>query len=271
MKLALQLLIVCCALALVAGVTGCKDDAPAVDAAPLPDAPPEVGTLSLSWTITDAGNSLMCEQVGGLSVRVTATPQDGGFATPEAFGCDALSGTSAPIDSGVYNVEIVLVASGNRPLSTPETISGVEIMTGQDTALGSFDFPVVPRGAVEFVLDAQAAAGNCETEANGGAEISEMLIEVLDATGACVPMTITIGGTETYNSDCAGARHGCIESDQVVSIPDVPAGTASLNIVGYRGPDECYSRMPQFSVSGNGLLTELIPQALNAVGPCAMP
>lgn len=263
-------------MALMAGVSGCKDDAPAVDAGPVIDAPPEVGTLSLSWTITDNGNTLACGDVGGLSVRVTATPQDGGFATPEAFGCEVTNGTSAPIDTGVYNVEIVLVTNGNRDLTTPEVIQGVEIMTGQDTDIGTFEFPVSPRGSVEFTIDAQAGTPNCEPEANGGAEISEFRIEVLDSEGTCVPATITIadganqtGGT--YASDCAGARYGCIDNDQLVSISDVPAGTASLNIIGYRGVDECYSRMPQFSVSGNGLLTELLPQVLTAIGPCEMP
>ena len=275
MKLALHLLIACCVAAAAASVAGCKDDNPAVDAGPDIDAPPEVGTLSLSWTITDAGNQLLCGDVGGLQVRVTATPQDGGFATPESFGCDAGTGTSTPIDSGVYNVEIVLVTSGNRELTTPELRQSVAITTGQNTDLGSFDFEVVPRGEVQFYIDAQAPSGNCDLEANNGAEISEFFIEVRDANGTCVPTTIDIGDGAnpggTYNSDCTGTRYGCIYTDQKVSIPNVPAGTASLNIVGYRGVDACYSRMPQFSVSGNGLVTELIPQALMPVGPCAMP
>ena len=276
MKLALHVLIACCVALMVAGAAGCGEDDPVVDAGPLFDAPPEVGTLSLSWAIEDSGNPLLCDQVGGLSVRVTATPQDGGFATPEAFGCDALSGTSSPIDSGIYNVEIVLVASGGQALSPPETILSVEIVTGQNSDLGSFVFPVVPRGSVLFVIDAQAVAGNCDTEANGGAEISEVLIEVLDAQGACVPATIAIAAGAnlpegTYSSDCAGARYACIDTDQQISIADVPSGTASLNIVGYRGVDACYSRMPQFSVAGNGLLTELLPQNLTAIGPCVMP
>jgi hypothetical protein len=253
---------------------GCGEDNPAVDAAPLPDAPPEVGTLSLSWSILDGATPLTCDQIGGISVSVTARPQDGGFEVPESFGCATRGGTSAPIAAGVYNVEVVLVTGGSRELTTPETIQSVEIVTGQDTPLGAFEFQVTPRGAVEFTLDAQEAPGNCEDVANGGAGITEFFIEVLDADGACVPLTAAIadGAAQTggsYTLDCLGARYACIDSDQVVRIEEIPSGTASLNIIGYRGADECYTRAPQFSISGNGLLTELSPQALTGVGPCA--
>lgn len=269
------------ALAVMTATVGCSDPAPAVDAGPLIDAPPEIGTLSLSWTIEDDnGNPLDCAQVGAQNVRVTATPAEGGFATPEAFGCNGLTGTSMPVDSGTYNVEIDVTASVNQMLQPlipePVLINGVEVVTGQDTDLGTFAFAVIPRGGVEFILDAQQAGGNCETQANGGAELSEFLIEVFDADGTCVPSTLTLTDSDgvvvdTYDSDCAGARYGCIESDITVSMADVQSGTTSLNIIAYRGPDPCYSRNPQFSVPGGDLVTELIPQMLNAIGVCMMP
>lgn len=253
-------------------LTACGGDNNAVDATPV-DAPPEEGTVSLSWAVDNAGAALTCDDVLGVVVRVTARPVEGGTGYPEAFGCDVGSGTSSAIPANEYNVEVVLTTSNNRPLTEPIEFPNVAVLPGQNTPLGDVVFQVVPEGSVEFTIDTGAAAGNCALEADGGAELSEFRIDYINAQGQCVPATFTIadganrpGGT--YVSDCAIARALCIDADQVVRAENVPSGTVSMNIVGYRGVDECYTRMPLFSVPGNGLLTELAPQLLTPVGPC---
>ena len=277
MKRAMQAVLSCFLVSAVAGATlGCGEDAPPVDAAIIPDAPPEIGTLSLTWALTNGGTPLQCSDVGGLNVSVTATPQDGGFSEPSSFSCDSGTGMSLPFNSGIYNIEVTLVASGNQQLADPQTLQSIEILTGENTDLGSFTFDVAPMGNVDFTITTEAVAGNCTSEAQNGAGITEIAIEFLDGQGTCVPSTFTIGDGAnqtggTYNADCQGARYTCIDADQAIRAENVPSGTKSMTITGYRGVDECYTRMPQFTVPGNGLSTELLPQTLTPVGACASP
>lgn len=278
MERAIQVLVYTIAVFTIVVTAACSDDGGVeIDAGIEIDAPPQVGTLSLEWNVENAGTPLTCAQVGGLTVRVTATPAEGGFATPEAFTCDTLGGMSMEIDSGTYNVSVELVASGNQSLGEPQMFPAIEIETGQNTALGTVLFDVVPEGNIAFTMNAQEAAGNCELQANGGAEIQEIEIQLLGADSACVPISFTIaaganlpGGT--YETDCAGARYAmCVDSDQEFSAQNIPSGATSMMITAYRGGVACYSRMPQFNISGGGLTTTLLPQLLMPTGDCDLP
>ena len=85
----------------------CGGDGNAVDAREI-DAPPPVGTWSLTWSVENAGVALPCERVLGVTVTVTAVPVEGGTGYPNAFACNAGSATGAAIPANVYNVQVAL-------------------------------------------------------------------------------------------------------------------------------------------------------------------
>lgn len=261
-----------CALVLGAGsvlASGCGGGGDAgVDATPEYDAPPPQGTLSLDWQIQYNDTTLTCAQVGAISVRLTITPSDGGTGVPEALNCDPNNATTTDIDVGVYDIAISLIAeTGFQPLGEPYTLNDVEVMANQNTSLGTVVFNVVPRGNLAFKLDTDTGTTNCKTDAEGGAGITEVAIELRDSEGACVPTSFEIeaGASQpagTYTSDCAGARYACIENDQQIRVTGTPSGATSMVMTGYKGQEACYARMPQFTVPGNDLTLTLNDQVL---------
>lgn len=241
-----------------------------VDATPTPDAPPNEGTLSLSWEITDGANALTCDQVAAARVSIRAIPTAGGSGFPEVVDCDQATGTNVTLPANTYNVTVTLITSTNGQLTTPLVFSNVEVKTGLNTSLGTASFEVVPQGNLEFTMDTNVDGPNCDPDASGGAGMTDIYIEFRNAQGNCVTTDFTVAAgagqgtlTGTFSSDCAGtAFGGCIESDQTITVQGAPSGPNSMVFTGYKGATECFSRTSQFSVPGGNLTTSLIPQLL---------
>jgi hypothetical protein len=237
------------------------------DAAVEPDAPPAVGTLSVSWQITDGADTLLCEQVAGSSVSIRATPSGGGSGVPGVLSCDPGSG-SVTIPAGTYDVVVTLITSNNSQLSEPQQFDDIEIKVGQQTSVGPLNFQVVPQGKVEFKISTDSGNSNCAPDAQGGAGMTDIYMEFRDIDGACIPIDFAIGEgasqpAGTFSSDCAGTTFGgCIENDQTIYIEGVPSGANSMTLVGYKNSVECFSRTSQFTVAGNNLTTSLVSQLL---------
>jgi hypothetical protein len=250
---------------LAAPAVGCGDDQSSADAGP-PDAAPPGGSVSLSWTISDGTSVVDCEEVGGVTVRVTATPVEGGSATIESFTCTSGSGTSSSIAPGTYDIAIDLRASGNRSLlSAPLEVEDVDISLGQASPIGQFEFDVVAAGSFRFTITAEGEAQNCPD-----AEIVAVEFELADDDGNCVEAQFDIAAgasqpARTYTTSCtAPAPLGfCIERDQLVSVASTRSGAHSLAISGQKaGPLDCWLRSPDFTIPGNNLDFDLMQQLL---------
>ena len=252
--------------------TGCGSD-DKVDAGG--DAPPRVGTVSLSWTIDDgAGGTLTCEDVDGQAVRVALTEENSGFGEVAPFTCDAANGMSANLGVGTYFVEIDLRTSFNRSLiENPIALTDIVINQGEDTPLGAQAFTVDPTGQILFFVDSTANA-NCTPEASGGAELDAIVLELRDGSGTCVPTTFTIDdGTQpggTYTNDCVTpGTFTCIENDQAVRVDATDSGPSELIITGQRAGNDCYQNVTQFPVPGGQHIANLGNLSMDTFGVCA--
>jgi hypothetical protein len=248
--------------------SGCGGGDNNPDAAPPPDAPPQVGTLNLSWQITDGvAGTLTCAEVAGSSVSIRATPKGGGTGVPSVLSCDSGSG-SVTIPAGTYDVVITLITSNNSQLSEPQQFNDVEIKVGLQTAVGPLNFQVVPLGIVEFKIDTDSGASNCAPDTQGGAGMTDIYVAFHNADGECISRNFIIGEGATqpagiFLSDCAGTTFGgCIENDQTIRLEGVSSGANSMVFLGYKNGVGCFARTSQFTVAGNNLTTTLITQLL---------
>lgn len=259
-------------LALGLTVIACGGDDGPADAAIVPDAEPQVGSLSLAWEITDGTALQSCAAVAALSVRISVTPAAGGFGQNDIFGCEAGTVLSRDFDAGEYNIEVTLVAAAGD-LAPPFRMNRVEIKTGEETALGTLTFEVAPRGSFDFEVGTMEIGPNCDPVADGGAGLGNLLIELVDTSGECIPATMEIGAgasrpADTYNSDCTGLIYGCIEKDQTVTLTGVRSGELGLRMSGTRDNGGCYERTSQFTVPGNDLQVSLPTQTLRTLVDC---
>jgi len=225
------------------------------------------GTMSLTWRITDmGGNALACDDIAAGSVTITAQPTAGGFAVSAPFTCSDGSGTASGIAPGTYDVTVRLTSTLGT-LATGALMSGVEVVTNQDVALGEQVFAVDPSGNVSFRVDTGATAGNCDDPGAGGGGLTQLEIRLLDGTGTCVPTAFAIDdGTASpppdYQSDCAGATIGCYDKDVTFSVTGADSGTHMLDIRGQKGGLDCYSRTADLVIPGAGLTRQLGSQML---------
>lgn len=252
-------------------VTGCGDDAAAVDAAVVIDARPDEGTLALSWTVADADQSpITCEDVAALTVGINAFLEGAGSGTPLAFPCGDGSGT-AQLDPGVYQLRIELRAGVAGVLDGPITVNGVEITRDQTTDVDPIGFEVPTTGGFSFLLDTPSQGSNCD-EAEG--DLTAITFELRDGDDTCVPATFEIAegassSAGTYESDCAGASFGCIDNDQQITALGVGSGPHTLVMSGARGGlADCYSRNAQITIPGNDLVRDLPAQQLMLLPQC---
>ncbi len=257
-------------------VAGCSDDAGIPDARPATDAAVP-GQLSLTWAITHLGAPLTCAQVDAAAVTIQILPVGAAFGVVDSVSCTSGSGMSRPLAPGTYDVRITLDGAAGR-LDGPETRLGVVIAPGQTVALAPIGFDVDPHGDLVFRI-ATPTNGNCTPAAQGGAGITAMTIAMRDAAGVCVPTTFVIaaGASQpagTYVSDCAGASHGCIATDQDLRVVGLTSGQHSMVLSGTVAAAPCWSRTTSFRVPGANLVTTLNPQQLNldtAVPGCPAP
>jgi hypothetical protein len=247
---------------------GCGDDSGAADASPI-DAPPPGGTFSLTWSVSDGTNPLLCSDVAAISVSATVIQQGAGSGSVDAFACSGGQATSRQFPPGTYDLTIDLRASGSRSLiAAPVRIADVQIVGGSDAPVAAQTFVVAPTGGFTFMVDGQATAGNCETIDNNGAGIVGFALDLTDQSDVCVPATFSIaagavGVAGTYTTDCTTPTtpHACIYADQLITVNPITSGPLELTITGQKNgqsvPIDCYDRVSTFSLAGAMLVSEL--------------
>ena len=242
-------------LCLLALAAACGDDNTAADAAPRPDAVDPHGRFTMSWTISDGNAPLACGDVGARSIAVTAFPRGAAFADTDALSCEGGSGTTHLLEAGAYNVTLELVAFEGS-LADPVRDNDVVINPGQDTDLGTVEFVVVPRGGFRFRVGVNGATGNCDPVDAGGAGIDELEIALADGAGNCIPTDFDVGGSDTYASNCTGARHACIDAGVNIQSGDLPAGPLTVQITAYRAGQACYTGGAPADIPGGNLVSD---------------
>lgn len=260
------------ALALAA----CGDDVGLPDARPEIDAPP-AGRMSFAWTITHEGTPLTCAQLAASQVTIGIVPDNQPFGDVETFACGNAMGTSEDFPPGLYNITASLTGGGTLDELGP--FFDVEVKPNETTAVPVFAFDVLPTGSLTFRVTSPPTGGNCAAAAAMGAGITEMIVELRDGAGACVPTTFAIaaGATapaRTYAADCSGAPTPCIDADQELRADGVTPGQHSMAMVGRVGTAPCWTRTTAFTTRAAGTVTALAPQqlALDPLVPgCPMP
>ncbi len=251
---------------------GCGDDgAPATDAGPV-DATPPGGTFSLAWTVSDGTNTLLCDDVGAVSVSVTVVEQGGFGGSVDAFTCTGGQATSRQFPAGTYTMTIDLRASGSRSLiAAPVVVRDIAIAVNADAPLPAQTFVVSPIGAFSFLVDGQATAGNClPVDPDTGAGIIGLEFSLNGESDTCVPATFDVaagasGTAGTFSSVCPAtpAVLPCIDADQLVTVNPIASGPLELTITGQKTSlliaetIDCYTRLSSFTVAGAMLLNEL--------------
>ncbi len=248
-------------VALGCGGGGGADAGVAIDA-------PDQGTISFQWSLTTPdAQALECADVAAISVSVTATPAIGGFGQIDAFNCTQGSATTRPLDPATYNLTFEIAATGGE-LAADVVMNGITVTAGQDNDVGAVTFEIEPSGGFHFTVDAGTPT-NCEATDAGGAGITALEMQLVDADSVCVPTDFCIGddsaagcqGT-TYSNDCAGATTACIADDVLVRVEGALSGAHQLQITGYRDLESCYSRASQIQIPGNNLDRDLGSQLL---------
>ena len=235
--------VVCAALLVV----GCGGGGGFPDARPI-DAPPEPGTFSLDWSVTDTNNqSLPCGQIGAQAVTVLTHNRAFGGGSTEVFTCPTLSGVSQGLIAGTYDMDFEL-DSASEVLATAPAQMGIVISAGENVRLAPLTFAVDATGGIKLTMTANQPGGNCATTANNGAGITGVTLTLQHTlSGACEPVTFTIapnatlpGGT--YTVDCTTPTVApCIESDQQLSVTGVTSDGYQLHVRGRVGTAECWT------------------------------
>jgi len=126
---------------------GCGDDSGLPDAR-VGDGPPQPGTFSLSWTLSDGGAPVTCEQARAITISVALLPEGAMFGFNDVFTCSTGHGTSANIAPSTYELRFKLVGAGGREVAPGPTVMGVVIRSGEDTKIAPIAFEVdVPPAA----------------------------------------------------------------------------------------------------------------------------
>lgn len=256
-------------------LVACSDDVGLPDARPAIDAAAP-GQISLTWMLSHAGAPQTCASVGATSVSADVVPVGAAFGESTLWSCASGSGTTGMLEPGRYDLRVSVTGGGT--LDGPEYVRDIEVKPGQLTPAGLVAFDVEPSGTLVFRITTPTM-GNCTDLAQQGAGITATTIELRDSAGTCVPTTFAIaaGATQpagTYVSDCAGASHGCIASDQEISATMVAAGQHAMVMTGHIGAAPCWTRTASFAQRAGGLTSTLNPQTLalaSMVPGCPMP
>lgn len=120
---------------------GCSSDNNSADAAPMPDAPPPTGTVSLSWHLTQGGADVTCADAGATLVTLELVREGQGAGEADTANCSAGMVTTHEIHTGTYEVTLDLINSGGSSLlASPVVQDGVEVTSQSDTPLGDVEF-----------------------------------------------------------------------------------------------------------------------------------
>ena len=242
-------------------VGACSDDAGLVDAGRPGQDAAVPGKLALSWTLSHQGAAVTCAQVDAAAVSIEIVPVGAAFGVVDSLSCTSAMGTSRDLTPGAYDVRLSLDSAGGT-LAGPIARRNVTVTAGGTTTVDPVGFDVDPRGDLQFRISTSASGGNCAATGQGGAGITAVTIELRDAGGTCVPTTFAISAgaaspAGTYVSNCAGASHACIASDQDIRAEDIASGPRSMVVTGLVGTAACWKRTTSFRMRGAGLLTTL--------------
>ena len=195
----------------------------------------------MQWIVDNAtGTAISCDSIGGSSVNVTAHGLDVLGGTSDAFTCSALTGTSAPLPIGNYDIAVELDGLIGTLATGPDQ-PAVVIATDTNTPLPPVQFVVDATGGLKLNISSGKAGGNCAA-APGGAGITSTSITLVNSAGACVPVTFNVAGGSPYTVNCVGAPTAgpCIENNQQVSVAGIPSGNYTIHVAGSVGATACY-------------------------------
>jgi hypothetical protein len=209
---------------------------------------PQPGRVHATWTIRDINGPTTCEAVGATTVVLRlATP--GGDEEYDVFPCTDGQGLSSFHDPQVYFGNLLLVDMFGGLYAGSLESNVIVPADGSTVEMAPVEFMVQPPGGFELTLDAGAPGGNCAWPAGAGAAISGVTFNLLNVDAQCVTrdMQVAAGPTSltpagSYSTACLldEATAPCIESDQVVSLGNLPPGTYNFLAVGWIGTTDCF-------------------------------
>jgi hypothetical protein len=220
------------------------------------------GTISLTWSMHSGTRAVVCAEISALSVNVTLS--DGPFTQTVPFSCALGTGMSGLVSAGTYTATIEL--EGSSTTLATQTLQGVVVKSGMDTALGNIDFMVDATGGLTFTIAAAGVTDNCA--AAPGAGIDGMTLKATTVTNSCQPVTFHIAaGASTpasdYTSDCSTLPLGpCIAQDQVISVMGLDSGQVKLLLGGDVGGTTCWKTTDSESVPAMSMSRNAGPIAL---------
>jgi hypothetical protein len=213
------------------------------------DAPVADAAFSLTWSVTDMASApVNCDKIGATSVTVLAHNQafDGG--TSQVFTCATGMGTSQKLPPGVWDFDFQLGNLGGVIATVPGQ-HGVTLTNGQTTALMPLTFTVDPTGGLALTLQTNRSGGNCAVQPGGGGITSTTITLEHSSDQSCEPVTFSIAGGGTYTVDCANpAIAGCIDTNQTLTVTNVPSDGYTIHVKGYVGAALCWSNNDSLQV-----------------------
>jgi hypothetical protein len=255
---------------MLAGLVACGGGGGFPDA-PLPvDAPPN-GTFSLNWSLVKMadGSSVLCDQIGGVTVTALLRNRavEGGFT--EIFSCNTGMGTSGPVPIGTYDIRYELTGVTGVITTGLEQL-GVDIPKNSNVTLNPVTFTVNAVGGLDLKIDALKAGGNCDTVANGGAGITGMTITLTHVSGgACEAATIMIGSTP-YTIDCVTPTNtACIEKTTSITAASLPSDNYQIHVRANQNALQCFKNDDSLRVPPNAMsLTRTLNLAATGTAGC---
>jgi hypothetical protein len=270
------------ALVLLAGLAACGDDGGGPPDAGRPDAHwPDQGRLHLTWTIADTAGPSTCAALGVTSVFLREVPVGStGDSETTVFPCSDGQGTTQMLPTDAYDVVVELVDdyggiydSALRP--------GYAAPDGSTSELDPVDFVVEPLGRFTLHVDTSPER-TCTPETDGGAGVTALSLRLWNVNAACALRDLEVGAGATTGASAftaetvctidASHTSACIEADQLITSPELPHGSYTLQVVGWETSHQCYQANLNLVVE-SGLTTSagaLTLQATDAYG-CIAP
>jgi hypothetical protein len=217
-----------------------------------PEAPPVGGRFTLAWTVTDlASNPITCGQIGANFVTVTLRNRAIQGASTEVFSCNSAMATSLEtFTPGTYDLTFELGGNSGVIGTAPAAVA-VEITSGGTVTVDPIVFAVDATGKLELFLNSGVAGGNCAA----GANINNFTITLTHTGAACEPVTFDIsnGPPSSYGpADCANPPlSACIDNNQKLSVPSLPAGSYKVEVKGKIGGVDCFTNTQTIVVPPN--------------------
>jgi hypothetical protein len=245
------------------GCGGCEGGGFSVDASEI-DAVLQ-GTVTLAWSLTDLnGQPIQCDQVGASSVFLELRSHSTLSGAVASFSCQNNPSTSPPIAPGLYDVSFELHGINLTSVTAPGQ-AGVVIAPGQDTRLAPVTFAVDTMGGLALSLAAPPSTTNCKPPGMMGAGITGITITLVHTAGGCAPVTFvrTRGATMlgSYTVNCSSPQvASCIETDETLTVTDVPSGAYTIHVRGKVGAVDCWNNDDTLQVPPQG---KVLSETLN--------